>query len=314
MKVVVTGAAGFIGSSLVERLLDDGYDVIGIDSLTDYYSIDLKLGNLRAITSSKFKFLNIDINSANLDELLPDVDYIFHLAGQPGVRSSWGTEFETYTSRNILATQRLLEASHKVGTIKRFVYASSSSIYGDSERYPTFEADAPHPLSPYGVSKLAAEHLCSLYANNFGVPTISLRYFTVYGPRQRPDMAFTRFLEAAVRGKEVTIYGDGEQVRDFTYVGDIVRANILAATVPDVPPGTILNVSGGSHVSVNQVLGLVAEISGAGLNVTYGAGVAGDVRRTGGSTDKIRSVLGWTPTVDLSAGLTRQLEWVNRPR
>jgi nucleoside-diphosphate-sugar epimerase len=188
------------------------------------------------------------------------------------------------------------------------VYASSSSVYGDAERYPTSERDRPQPLSPYGVTKLAAEHLCGLYAACFGVPTVSLRYFTVYGPGQRPDMAFTRFAKAAVRGDEITVYGSGEQIRDFTFVDDVVEANLLAAT-RDVPPGTVLNVAGGSHTSVNEVLQVFEVLAGSKLSVRRVEAIAGDVQRTGGDTAAIRSVLGWQPTVTLREGIERQFNW-----
>ncbi|MCB0969696.1 MAG: NAD-dependent epimerase/dehydratase family protein, partial [Ilumatobacter sp.] len=203
----------------------------------------------------------------------------FHLAGQPGVRSSWGSGFPEYTTRNIDATQRLLEACRGRSGLRRFVYASSSSIYGDAESYPTREDIRPQPVSPYGVTKLGAEHLCTLYATNFDVPTVSLRYFTVYGPGQRPDMAFTRFIKAAIGGRAVSIYGSGEQVRDFTYVDDVVSANVLAAT-RDVARGAVFNVAGGSHATVNEVLGILGELTGSALRTEHLAGAAGDVKRT----------------------------------
>jgi UDP-glucuronate 4-epimerase len=308
MQALVTGAAGFIGSHLTKRLSDEGYDVIGLDSFTDYYDVALKRANAEAAIRAGVKFIEGDLNAVDLDSILDGVDVIFHLAGQPGVRSSWGTEFSTYTYCNIEATQRLLEASRGNRTLRRLVYASSSSIYGNAERYPTSESDRPQPVSPYGVTKLAAEHLCSLYATSYDVPTASLRYFTVYGPGQRPDMAFTRFAIAAVRGDEITVYGSGEQTRDFTYVDDVVEANLLVAT-RDVSPGTVLNVAGGSHTSVNEVLTIFEELAGAKLSVTRVNAVAGDVRRTGGDTAAIRAVLGWRPTVSLRDGIARQFGW-----
>jgi UDP-glucuronate 4-epimerase len=216
MHALVTGAAGFIGSHLTKRLRGEGYDVTGVDSFTDYYDVAIKRANAEGAISAGAKFINGDLNVVDLDNLLDGVDVIFHLAGQPGVRSSWGKEFSAYTHGNIEATQRLLEASRGSRTLRRFVYASSSSVYGNAERYPTSESDRPQPVSPYGVTKLAAEHLCNLYAASFEVPTVSLRYFTVYGPGQRPDMAFTRFARAALRGDEITVYGSGDQIRDFT--------------------------------------------------------------------------------------------------
>jgi nucleoside-diphosphate-sugar epimerase len=308
MHALVTGAAGFIGSHLTKRLRDDGHEVTGLDSFTDYYDVALKRANAAAASRSGVKFIDGDLNVIDLASVLDGVDVIFHLAGQPGVRSSWGTEFSTYTYCNIAATQRLLEACRGSRTLRRLVYASSSSVYGDAERYPTTESDRPQPISPYGVTKLAAEHLCRLYAMSFRVPTVSLRYFTVYGPGQRPDMAFTRFARAAVRGDEITVFGSGEQTRDFTFVDDVVEENILAAT-RDVSPGTVLNVAGGSHTSVNEVLQIFEELAGCKLSVTRVDPEAGDVRRTGGDTEAIRSILGWRPSVSLREGIARQFDW-----
>jgi UDP-glucuronate 4-epimerase len=308
MHALVTGAAGFVGSHLTQRLRREGHEVTGLDSFTAYYDVGLKRANAEATIRAGAKFVEGDLNVIDLDSVLDGVDVIFHLAGQPGVRSSWGTEFPTYTHCNVDATQRLLEAGRGSRTLRRLVYASSSSVYGDAERYPTRESDHPQPVSPYGVTKLAGEHLCSLYAKSFDVPTVSLRYFTVYGPGQRPDMAFTRFAQAALRGDEIVVYGSGEQVRDFTYVEDVVEANLLAAT-RDVAPGTVLNVAGGSHTTVNEVLQIFEELAGHRLSINRGGAVAGDVRRTGGDTTAIRAVLGWKPTVTLRDGIARQFGW-----
>ncbi|BBY49378.1 putative UDP-glucose epimerase YtcB [Mycolicibacterium arabiense] len=308
MHALVTGAAGFVGSHLAKRLRDDDHDVVGLDSFTDYYDVALKRANADGAVRAGVKFVEADLNEVDLRGVLDGVDVIFHLAGQPGVRSSWGDEFATYTRCNVEATQKLLEASRDSRSLRRLVFASSSSIYGDAERFPTSESDRPQPISPYGVTKLAAEHLCSLYASSFDIPTVSLRYFTVYGPGQRPDMAFTRFAQAAVRGSEITIFGSGEQVRDFTYVDDVVEANVLAATC-DVTPGTVLNVAGGSYTSVNEVLDVFRELASTELTVTRVEAMAGDVRRTGGDTAAIRSVLGWRPVVGLREGIERQLKW-----
>lgn len=308
MRALVTGAAGFVGSTLAKQLLRDGHEVVGLDSLTDYYELSIKRGNLAAIPHRGFTFHQADLNTADLDDLLIDVDWVFHQAGQPGVRMSWGKDFAVYVRQNVEATQRLLEAAKRSRRLQRLVYASSSSVYGNAESYPTAETARPQPVSPYGVTKLAAEHLCSLYAANFGVPTVSLRYFTVYGPGQRTDMAFTRFVRAAVLDEVISIYGTGEQVRDFTFVDDVVQAN-LAAAGGEVESGEVFNVAGGSNVSVNQTLDVLRSLSGRVLKIDYSDTVAGDVFRTGGDTTKIESVLGWRPTVTIEEGLERHLSW-----
>lgn len=308
MSVLITGAAGFVGSALVRELLSRGETVIGVDSFTDYYSADLKRANLAGLAGPNFRFHAVDLNQADLSEMLEGITVVYHQAGQPGVRSSWGDEFEEYTRANVSATQRLLEAARSVAGLKRFVYASSSSVYGEAERYPTTEQDRPQPRSPYGVTKLAAEHLCSLYAANFGIPTVSLRYFTVYGPGQRPDMAFTRFTRAAVSGREITLFGTGSQIRDFTFITDVVHANLLAAG-SDCEPGSVFNVAGGSSVSINEALELIEQISGTKLKVRREPAVSGDVTRTGGATERIRKTLGWEPAVSIEEGLRAHVEW-----
>jgi UDP-glucuronate 4-epimerase len=308
MRALVTGVAGFVGSTLAKQLLREGHEVVGIDVLTDYYEVSIKRGNLASIPQTGFTFHQADLNTADLGALLADVDWVFHEAGQPGVRMSWGKDFAVYVRQNIEATQRLLEAAKDAPRLKRLVYASSSSVYGNAERYPTSEEDRPQPVSPYGVTKLAAEHLCSLYASNFGVPTVSLRYFTVYGPGQRTDMAFTRFVRAAVLDDLITIYGTGEQIRDFTFVEDVVAANIAAATRP-VPPGTVLNVAGGSNVSVLDTLAILSDLNGRPLRVEHTESVKGDVFRTGGDTTKVTELLGWKPAVTIEEGLARHLAW-----
>lgn len=314
MRAIVTGAAGFIGSTLSERLLSEGWTVTGVDCLTDYYSPIIKRQNIAEImgkpNASRFSFVEQDLTSIDWNEFLPGVDVVFHQAGQPGVRKSWGSDFSTYVSANIDATQRLLEAVVEAGSLSRLVYASSSSVYGDAEMYPTQEDVAPRPRSPYGVTKLAAEHLCSLYAANYGLPTVSLRYFTVFGPRQRPDMAFTRFLRAARDGGTISLYGDGEQIRDFTYVDDIVDANLRAATAA-ISPGSVFNACGGSSVSVNEVLQWIEAITGRRLEINRLPAVAGDVRRTGGDSTFLRTATGWRPRTDVREGLERQWSWIS---
>lgn len=310
MKVVVTGAAGFIGGNLTRELLKDKtVEVIGIDSFTDYYNPEIKRQNVSSLGDRGFTLVEDDLSSMDLTDLLQDVDAVFHQAGQPGVRKSWGSEFETYTRNNIAVTQRLLEAAKSSTTLKSFVYASSSSVYGDAEGFPTHESDLPRPMSPYGVSKLAAEHLVTLYAKNFGVPTTSLRYFTVYGPGQRPDMAFNKFIRAGLRDRKLTIYGDGRQIREFTHVADIVRANIAVLRASPAP-GSVINLSGGSSVTVNETLEVLASILQKPLSVEYAAKVAGDVFRTGGSTNRAKELLDWTPTIDIREGLESQVSWM----
>jgi len=308
MRALVTGAAGFVGSSISAELLASGWDVRGVDALSDYYDPALKRENLERLAPGLELTIG-ELQHLDLPSLLDGVDVVFHQAGQPGVRSSWGTEFGVYLEANVAATQALLEAVRRAPHVERVVYASSSSVYGDAERFPTSELDRPAPISPYGVTKLAAEHLCSLYASQFGLPTVSLRYFTVFGPRQRPDMAFTRFLTAAAKGDPVTVFGTGEQVRDFTFVDDVVAANVLAATT-DIKPGTVLNIAGGTNVSVNEVLEEIGSLAGSSVAVRRLDRSDGDVARTGGDASRAREVLGWEPRVGIAEGLARQWEWV----
>ena len=308
MHVVVTGAAGFVGSHLSEELCRAGHHVTGIDCLTDYYDPAEKHRNLGELSpQSTFEFEEVDLRTADLRPYLDSAAVVFHQAGQPGVRMSWSSGFSAYCDHNVLATQRLLEAAKAV-RLPRFVYASSSSVYGNAKTYPSVESDLPRPFSPYGVTKLAAEHLCDLYAANWGLATVSLRYFTVYGPRQRPDMAIRRLTDAAVSGAPFALYGDGGQIRDFTYVADVVGAN-LAAGFEDVASGTVVNIAGGSHVSMADLIELVGELAGAPVVVQRRPKEAGDVRQTGGSTDRAAEVLGWSPVVPLRIGLAEQLVW-----
>lgn len=310
-RALVTGIAGFIGSTLAEHLIasSPSVEVIGIDQFTDYYPRRVKEGNLSTLRAAGVEILEDDLVTADVDKLLDGIDVVFHQAGQPGVRPSWGSTFDAYAHDNILASQRLLEGARRADGLSRFVYASSSSVYGDAERYPTVETDTPQPLSPYGVTKLAAEHLMGLYAANFGVPTVSLRYFTVYGPRQRPDMAFTRFMTRALTGRPIPLYGTGDQIRDFTFVDDIVRANIAAASFT-VTPGSVYNISGGSSVSVNEVIASLESIVGRPIQLQRLGKNAGEVFRTGGSSALARQNLAWEPKVTLEEGLGRQAEWL----
>jgi UDP-glucose 4-epimerase len=308
MRALITGVAGFIGSTLAERLLGEGAEVVGIDCFTDYYPRDIKERNLLGARGSRnFRFIESRIQDVDLAAVLADRTHVFHLAAQAGVRKSWGKDFEIYTVNNIEATQVLLEACTRA-TIERVVYASSSSVYGDHTPMPFREDAMLQPVSPYGVSKLAAEQLCYLYYANFGVPAVSLRYFTVYGPRQRPDMGFHKFLRAAIAGEPITVYGDGEQTRDFTFVADIVSATAAAAR--QGVPGRVYNIGGGSRVSVNQVLEMIARVSGRRPLVTVDPAQKGDMRHTYADTSLARADLGFAPTVGLEQGLAAEYQWL----
>jgi nucleoside-diphosphate-sugar epimerase len=308
MNAVVTGVAGFIGSTLAGRLLDEGARVTGIDCFTDYYARDVKEENLAPLRGRPgFTFLESSVQRAPLADLLRDATHVFHLAAQAGVRKSWGRDFQVYTTNNIEATQVLLEAC--VGSrIERLVYASSSSVYGDNTPLPMKETAVPAPLSPYGVTKLAAEHLCSLYHANHGVPCVSLRYFTVYGPRQRPDMAFHRFIRAAITGQPITVYGDGEQTRDFTFVADAVSATAEAGRRG--VPGHVYNIGGGSRVSVNRVLDVIARLAGRTLHVRREGTQTGDMRDTFADTSRARDEIAFAPAVAIEEGLAAEHAWL----
>ena len=306
MRCLVTGVGGFVGSHLAERLLADGHEVCGVDAFIDYYPRSIKESNVAELRSQKnFTFIEDDLLFMNLQRLLEGVDVIFHQAAQAGVRASWGRDFQRYTDCNILATQRLLEEAMNVKTLQRFVYASSSSVYGNTNVLPIKETVTPQPVSPYGVTKLAAEHLCTLYHRNFGVPTVSLRYFTVYGPRQRPDMAFNRFCHAILRHQPIHIFGDGTQTRDFTYISDIVEANILAATRQNVA-GEVMNIAGGSRVTMLEVIEVLQEISGSEVAVVFENKQHGDVDHTYADTHLAEQVLGYHPQVALHEGLAHE--------
>jgi nucleoside-diphosphate-sugar epimerase len=303
MNALVTGAAGFVGSHLCELLLDAGDVVLGVDAFTDYYGREVKERNLAGLRGrAGFTFLEADLTVVDPRSLLDEADVVFHLAGQPGVRPSWGAEFEVYIRHNILATQRLLEAA-KGTRLRKLVYASSSSVYGNAERFPTSEDLRPQPVSPYGVTKLAAEHLCELYRSNFGLPTVSLRLFTVYGPRQRPDMAFRRLVGAAVRGEVFELYGDGEQTRDFTFVGDVVSAMRAAALSEWCG---VANIGGGSRTSMSRTLAIVRELAGP-FEVVRRETVAGDARHTAADIGLAAASFGYAPQISLPQGLERMV-------
>jgi nucleoside-diphosphate-sugar epimerase len=308
MNALVTGAAGFIGSHLSGALVDSGATVTGVDGFTDYYPRRLKQANLATLQGRPgFSFVEATLENANLKPLLEGVTHVFHLAAQAGVRKSWGDNFDVYIKNNVQATQRLLEALLGM-PIQRFVYASSSSVYGDHVPLPVKEDAYPQPASPYGVTKLAAEHLAHLYWANHGVPAVSLRYFTVYGPRQRPDMGFHRFFTAIGQGKPITLYGDGEQTRDFTFVGDAVAATVAAAA--QGRPGSVYNVGGGSRVTLNHVLELVAKVAGRPVTIQREPDQKGDVRHTYADTSRARQDLGFVPRVGLEEGLRAQYGWL----
>jgi len=310
MNALVTGVAGFIGSNLAERLLTTGYSVLGVDCFTDYYPRKIKERNLETLRQhSRFRFVDAEITTADWNGLLVDVSHVFHLAAQAGVRRSWGTDFSIYTARNINATQVLLEACVNK-PLKRFVYASSSSVYGDEVSIPMSENARVKPVSPYGVTKLAAEHLACLYWNNHKVPTVSLRYFTVYGPRQRPDMAFHRFLRAIQQRQPITLYGNGEQTRDFTFIDDIVSATITAASQGH--PGNVYNIGGGSRVSVNQVIELMAAQTGNIPVINTEAPQKGDMRDTYADTTLAQSELNFVSSVELEDGIRAEYEWLKK--
>ncbi len=307
MRALVTGVAGFIGSQLAEALCAEGHEVVGVDAFTTYYDLAQKEANAAAAAEAGADVVRADLRHADLRVLLQGVDTVFHQAAQPGVRASWDERFADYATHNVLGTQRLLEAARHTD-VERFVFASSSSIYGNALTYPTLEDTPPAPFSPYGVTKLAAEHLCRAYAQNFGFPTVILRYFTVYGPRQRPDMSIHRLIDAALGGPAFPLYGDGTQVRELTHVDDVVAANLLAA-VAATGPGATFNISGGSEIGLRDLIALVEEVAGAPVPLDDRTAEPGDVQRNGGSIDAARQGLGWSPTVALRDGLVSQLAW-----
>lgn len=308
MKCLVTGAAGFIGSHLCRRLLSDGIDVLGIDCFTDYYARELKERNLNPLLPhDRFHFMDRDILELELRPLIESVDAVYHMAAQAGVRASWGEQFSVYTQNNIDATQKLLEASKGV-SLQKFVYASSSSVYGSCPELPMREASPLCPYSPYGVSKLAAEHLCGLYFQNFGVPAVSLRFFTVYGPGQRPDMAFHKFLKAAAQDAVLPVYGDGTQTRDFTYIDDIIDGIIGA--YERGTPGEVYNLGGGNQKELNSVFPILERITGRPLKLKRVGHQKGDVPHTFASIEKARAELGFSPGVSLEEGLNDEWRWI----
>ena len=309
MKALVTGAAGFIGSHLCEGLIDAGYDVVAVDAFTDFYPRPVKERNVAGLRQSpRFTLAERPIAEADWLALLDGVSHVFHLAAQAGVRKSWGREFRVYSEQNIEATQILLEAC-KARPLDRFVFASSSSVYGDRVPLPMREDARLQPVSPYGVTKLAAEHLCLLYHATYGVPTVAVRYFTVYGPRQRPDMGFHRFFLAAMRDRPATVFGSGRQTRDFTYVTDAVAATMAAV---HGRPGAVYNIGGGSRVELLEALEHIRRVTGRSLPLDRVETQAGDMRDTYADTTCAQRELGFAPAVALEEGLREQFEWMTR--
>jgi nucleoside-diphosphate-sugar epimerase len=307
---IVTGVAGFIGSNLAQKLLEQGDQVIGIDQFNDYYDPSLKRQNVHILANyPEFKLIEADIQALDWRQLLQGVEVLFHQAAQAGVRASWGDGFRQYTERNINATQIILEAAKETPSLQRMVFASTSSVYGNAETMPTPETLCPQPVSPYGITKLAAERLCWLYHQNFNVPVTALRYFTVYGPRQRPDMAFHKFFQAAIAGKPIGIYGDGKQTRDFTFISDAVAANLAAAVVPEAL-GEVFNIGGGSRVVLLDVLDTMEKVIGKPIERLHQGLARGDARHTAADVTKARTILGYNPQVSLAEGLAQEWQWI----
>ena len=309
MKVVITGAAGFIGSHLTERCLALGWDVVAIDSLTTYYSPAAKVRNAQAFHAHhRCTYLEQDLLDLDLVALFADTNVIFHLAAQAGVRASWGQSFDVYTQLNVTVLQRVLEAARHADALSKFVFVSSSSVYGDAEMLPTSEDQILRPVSPYGATKALGEHLCYLYHRNYGLPAVMLRYFSVYGPRQRPDMGFHRAIEAAMHSRDFVLYGDGLQTRDFTFVEDAVEGTIRAAAADGGRPGQAYNIGGGSRISMLEVLEIVREEL-PGLVVRHEESQQGDARDTAADVRLANRHFGYEPSWDVERGLLEQMKW-----
>lgn len=307
-RSLVTGVAGFLGSHLAERLLADGDEVVGIDCFTDFYARALKERNLAGLRPApRFTLVERDLSCDDIDDLLGGVDVVFHLAAQAGVRRSFGDSFREYVRHNVLATQRLMESAAQRRP-KAVVYASSSSVYGNPRRTPTPEWAERRPQSPYGMTKVATEELAAVYHRSAGVPVVGLRYFTAYGPRQRPDMALTRFLVAALEGRPLTLLGEGRQLRDFTYVADVIEATVLAAERGVA--GSVYNVGGGTPVAVRDVVALLEDVLDRRVAVEHAAPARGDVAQTCADGSLARGELGFAPRVALREGIAAQLDWL----
>ena len=308
MKVLITGVAGFIGSNFAAEILELDYEVLGVDSFTKNYVKEIKLRNIEPLHKYKnFKFKEIDLLENNLGDLLLGIDYVFHFAGHPSVHSSWGSDFSTYSDRNVVLTQNLLKACLDKG-ISKFINSSSSSVYGRIVTAPTKESDPVNPVSPYGVTKLAAENLVTLYGKEFGLETVSLRYFTVYGPRQRPDMAFSKLINSALTGLPFELHGDGSQIRDFTYVEDVVKANLLALK-NKIEPGEIFNIGGGAPVTMNRVMEIIEQITKSKINLVRKEMGPGNPMVTSADCTKAIALMGWNSIVGIEAGIANQIDW-----
>jgi UDP-glucose 4-epimerase len=308
MNYLVTGAAGFIGSHLCKKLIHDGAHIIALDAFTDFYSRSIKEKNIQPLVNHpRFELIIADILEIDLDSIMNKVDVVFHLAAQPGVRTSWGADFSIYTRNNIDATQKLLEAA-KTSKLKKFIYASSSSVYGLSPELPMTETSTLHPYSPYGVTKLAAENLCFLYHKNYGVPCVSLRFFTVYGPGQRPDMAFHKFFRSISKDEEITVFGDGQQTRDFTYIDDIIWANL--SSIENGKVGENYNLGGGTRKKLADIIPLLEDICEKSIKIQNVAGPKGDVRHTFANIQKAKDDLKYEPNTALEEGLRAEWEWI----
>jgi len=308
VKFLITGVSGFIGSHLAERLISEGNEIIGVDSFLDNYSRKIKENNIRELLKKKsFNFIEGNVLGLNIGQILDQVEGVFHQSAMPGVRASWGNNFYLYVENNVTSTQVLLEAC-KNREIGKFIYASSSSVYGDANELPINESTPTLPISPYGVTKLAGENLANLYFKGFGIPTISLRYFTAYGPRQRPDMAFHRFITSIILGREIEIYGNGEQTRDFTFIDDVVEANLKAFLGGKV--GEVYNAGGGSRVKLIQAIRIVEEISGRKAKLKYVDPQRGDVTHTYADISKSKADFGYSPRIDIYEGIRRHCEWL----
>lgn len=308
MNILVTGAAGFIGSHLCKRLLKEGRHIVAVDAFTDFYSRKLKEYNIRSLLGNpNFELITQDLLDLDLNKILDGIDIVFHFAAQAGVRTSWGSDFSIYTKNNIEGTQRLLEAA-KTSSIKKFIYASSSSVYGLSPQLPMTESSTLHPYSPYGVTKLAAEHLCHLYYKNYGCPCVSLRFFTVYGPGQRPDMAFHKFFKSIIGNEEITVFGDGQQTRDFTYIDDIIDANL--SSIENGRPGETYNLGGGTQRKLADIIPLFEDTSRSKVKIRFDAGQKGDVRHTFADIRKAKKDLRYAPKTKLEEGLEFEWDWI----